>query len=184
MHSLSCRDVINSHDSVAIVLFHQEMGHFLLVRQFRPAVYASLLRKTMHTSTTTAGAAAPPFADAFTCELCAGIVDKDKSLEEIAQEEVLEECGYSVPLQSIKKLTAYPVSVGTSGSLQTLFFAEVYNSMKAQPAGGVASAGERIELLGLPLKNVEAFVMDENIPKPSSAMFGLLWAKAHLLGNA
>ena len=35
-------------------------------------------------------------AGAFTTELCAGIVDKSKSLEEIACEEVLEECGYNV----------------------------------------------------------------------------------------
>lgn len=31
-----------------------------------------------------------------TLELCAGIVDKNKSLPEIAAEEVLEECGYKV----------------------------------------------------------------------------------------
>jgi UDP-sugar diphosphatase len=32
----------------------------------------------------------------FTLELCAGIVDKKKTLAEIAAEEVLEECGYKV----------------------------------------------------------------------------------------
>lgn len=32
----------------------------------------------------------------ITIELCAGIVDKDKSLAEIAAEEVFEECGYKV----------------------------------------------------------------------------------------
>jgi nudix-type nucleoside diphosphatase (YffH/AdpP family) len=156
----------------------------LLVRQFRPAVYASILRKTMYKSTVDAGPAAPPFTAAFTFELCAGIVDKNKSLEEVAQEEVLEECGYDVPLQAIQRMTSYPASVGTTGSEQTLFFAQVDNSMKKQAAGGVASAGERIELLGLPLDSVEAFVMDPSVPKPSSAMFGLLWAKTHLIQRA
>jgi UDP-sugar diphosphatase len=32
----------------------------------------------------------------FTLELCAGIVDKKKTLTEIAAEEVLEECGYEI----------------------------------------------------------------------------------------
>ncbi len=32
----------------------------------------------------------------FTLELCAGIVDKKKTLAEIAAEEVLEECGYKI----------------------------------------------------------------------------------------
>ena len=42
-----------------------------------------------------------------TLELCAGIVDKQKPLAEIAQEEVLEECGYQVPLENIRKVTSY-----------------------------------------------------------------------------
>lgn len=59
-------------------------------------------------------------------ELCAGLVDKSgKSLEAIAQEEVLEECGYSVPLESIRRVTSYQSNVGTAGSRQFLFFATV-----------------------------------------------------------
>ena len=42
-----------------------------------------------------------------TLELCPGIVDKQKPLAEIAQEEVLEECGYQVPLDNIGKVTSY-----------------------------------------------------------------------------
>lgn len=44
---------------------------------------------------------------AITLELCAGIVDKSKSLREIAQEEVLEECGYHVPLERIEEVMTY-----------------------------------------------------------------------------
>lgn len=40
-------------------------------------------------------------------ELCAGIVDKDKPIEEIAKEEVLEECGYDVPLSNLKEVKSY-----------------------------------------------------------------------------
>ena len=38
-----------------------------------------------------------PGSRGVTLELCAGCVDKDKPLEHIAREEVLEECGYDVP---------------------------------------------------------------------------------------
>lgn len=44
---------------------------------------------------------------AITLELCAGIVDKSKTLCEIAQEEVLEECGYHVPLERIEQVMTY-----------------------------------------------------------------------------
>ena len=59
---------------------------FLLVKQFRAPVYLNDNSKT------------------FTYELCAGLVDKeDKSLEEIVQEEIDEECGYKVELNDILK---------------------------------------------------------------------------------
>jgi UDP-sugar diphosphatase len=43
----------------------------------------------------------------FTLELCAGIVDKNKSLEEIACEEVQEECGYTVKASDLQKIIQY-----------------------------------------------------------------------------
>lgn len=36
---------------------------------------------------------------AITMELCAGIVDKNISLADIAREELIEECGYNVPVE-------------------------------------------------------------------------------------
>ena len=42
----------------------------------------------------------------LTYELCAGIVDKECSWEEIAQAEMLEECGYDVPLSAIEEITS------------------------------------------------------------------------------
>lgn len=43
----------------------------------------------------------------FTLELCAGIIDKSKPFIEIAREEVLEECGYDVPLERIEEVLTY-----------------------------------------------------------------------------
>lgn len=50
----------------------------------------------------------PPASAGVTYELCAGLVDKpDISLEEIARQEVLEECGYDVPASKLKRITSY-----------------------------------------------------------------------------
>ena len=40
----------------------------------------------------------------ITFELCAGIIDKDSSLEQIAQAELLEECGYKIPLDKLERI--------------------------------------------------------------------------------
>jgi UDP-sugar diphosphatase len=81
-------------------------------------------------------------------------------------------------------ITSYIAGVGTQGATQTLFFAQVDESMKSSDGGGLAIDGEAIELLGLPLKNVDAFVVDASIPKSSGIMFGLIWAKAHLVQSS
>lgn len=50
----------------------------------------------------------PPASTGVTYELCAGLVDKpDLSLEEIARQEVLEECGYDIPASKLKRITSY-----------------------------------------------------------------------------
>ena len=66
-------EAVKSFDSVAILLYHSEKNAFILVKQFRPPVYLNDESKLC------------------TYELCAGIVDKDKSLLEIAKEEIDEE---------------------------------------------------------------------------------------------
>lgn len=50
----------------------------------------------------------PPASAGVTYELCAGLVDKPHlSLEEIARQEVLEECGYDVPADKLRRITSY-----------------------------------------------------------------------------
>jgi hypothetical protein len=82
------RDVVDAHDSITVVLYHVDMKSMLLVRQFRPALYASLMRAAEKEGKSVD----VPLVEGFTCELCAGLVDKDKAMEEIVKEEILEEC--------------------------------------------------------------------------------------------
>eukprot|EP00879_Flechtneria_rotunda_P013290 GHRR01013878.1.p1 GENE.GHRR01013878.1~~GHRR01013878.1.p1 ORF type:complete len:223 (+),score=60.33 GHRR01013878.1:224-892(+) len=72
-------DVVQAHDSVAIVLYNKELHSFIIVRQFRPAVYAVKLR-----AAAAAGQSDPDPAVGLTYELCAGIVDKPgKTLQQV-----------------------------------------------------------------------------------------------------
>lgn len=49
-----------------------------------------------------------------TC-LAQGIIDKDTSLQEIAADEVLEECGFRVDPADVKPLASYHAAIGFSG---------------------------------------------------------------------
>jgi UDP-sugar diphosphatase len=152
-------EAVRSFDSVAILLYHEDKEAFVLVKQFRPAVYLNDKTKLC------------------TYELCAGLVDKDKSLERIAKEEIDEECGYDVPLESIEKITSFYTNVGVSGGRQTLYFAVVNESMKIHEGGGIQD--EQIELMYLPINDFESFMYDENKAKTPGLMFAFYWYKSH-----
>lgn len=148
-------EAVRSHNSVSILLYHVEKKAFLLVKQFRVPVFLNDSSKT------------------FTYELCAGLVDKDKSLEEIAQEEINEECGYAVELKNILKITSFYTNVGISGACQYLFFAKIDESMKIHAGGGVND--EQIELMYLPIEQSDEFIFDESKAKTPGLMFSFYW---------
>jgi UDP-sugar diphosphatase len=81
---------------------------------------------------------------AVTYEFCAGIIDKKHlSNKEHAHAELLEECGYSVDINSMESVTKYRTGVGTAGAFQELFYVEVTNEMKKTTGGGNVSEQER-----------------------------------------
>jgi len=147
-------EIVEAHDSVAILIYHKEKKAFILVKQFRPAVYLNN-------------------DNGMTVELCAGIVDKKLSLEEIAKEEIEEECGYDVPIHNIERITAFHTSVGFAGSKQTLYFAQVDESMKVSEGGGVDH--EQIEVVYLPINEAKNLIYDESIAKTPGLMFAFMW---------
>lgn len=116
-----------------------------------------------------------PGSEGLTYELCAGIVDKSSSLQQIAKEELLEEMGYDVPLESIQKVTGYCSSIGTSGSYQTMFYCEVTDSMQKGQGGGSAVEGEMIEVIHIPASEAVQFTLDESKVKTSGLCFAFLW---------
>jgi UDP-sugar diphosphatase len=148
-------EAVRSHDSVAILLYHERKDAFLLVKQFRVPVYLNDKSKT------------------FTYELCAGLVDKNKSLEEIVIEEIDEECGYKVDIKNIQKITSFYTNVGISGGCQYLYFAKIDDSMKIHQGGGIND--EQIELFYLPIKDCEEFIFDESKAKTPGLMFSFYW---------
>ncbi len=147
-------EVLDVYDSVAIMIYHKQKDAFVLVKQFRPAVYMK-----NH--------------DGFTYELCAGLVDKDKSLVQIAKEEILEECGYDVSLESIQEITEFYTSVGFAGGKQTMFFCEVDDTKKVSDGGGIDD--EQIEVLYLPVSDAKKFMYDKSKVKTPGLMFAFLW---------
>lgn len=148
-------EAVLSHDSVAILLYHQEKEAFVLVKQLRVTV----LNKNPD--------------NGYMYELCAGIVDKNCSNIQIAKEEILEECGYDVPLEKIEKISSFYTSVGISGTYQTLYYAQIDESMKLNNGGGLEE--EEIEVIFIPKSEAKAFMFDEKYQKTTGVSLAFYW---------
>jgi UDP-sugar diphosphatase len=148
-------EAVITHSSVSILLYHKEKDAFVLVKQLRPAVLNA--NKT----------------DGFMYEMCAGIIDKDASDEQIAKEEVLEECGYDIPVESLEKVTSFYTNVGISGAKQTIYYGELYEHMKVDEGGGLLE--EDIEVIYVPRDEAKTFMFDETYQKTSGVMMAFYW---------
>ncbi|WP_104697061.1 MULTISPECIES: NUDIX domain-containing protein [unclassified Helicobacter] len=148
-------EIARTSDSVCIVLFDTDRKSFVIVRQFRPAVFYQNQE------------------DGYTYELCAGLVDKDKSLEVIACEEVFEECGYKISPQDLYFIGSFFSSTGVNGNKQFIYFANVNEKCKISTGGGIED--ECIEVLYLPLQDSLSFIFDQQIQKTTSLFLGIHW---------
>ena len=148
-------EAVISHDAVSVLLYHTDKKAFILVKQFR----APVLNANKE--------------DGMMYELCAGIIDKNIPNINIAQEEVLEECGYDLPLENLKRICNFYTSVGISGAQQELYFATCDDSMKVDNGGGLAD--EDIEVIYIPLKEAKKFMFDESYKKTPGMMMAFYW---------
>lgn len=169
-------DLLEVHDSVAILIHNTKKNTLIFVKQFRPPVYFGSIEQEDRKKETIDIEKYPPSLG-ITLELCAGLVDKNESLEQIAKEEILEECGYDVPLSSLIKIGSYRSGVGTLGSLQTAFYCEVTDEMKVSQGGGVGD--EIIDVIEMTIPEVQKYMEQDKIPSPPSFLFGIYWFLFH-----
>ncbi len=149
-------EVIKVGDSVAILIYNKTTNSFVLVKQFRPALYFNHKLP-------------------YTIELCAGLLDKDGlSLEEVASEEILEETGFKVEPKELERVTSFYTSVGSSGAKQTLFYIEVDEDKRVSKGGGVEGE-EQIEVIEIPIQNAKKMIFDKNIATTPGLMFAFYW---------
>lgn len=149
------------------------------MKQFRPAVYygqiCEYLEKTGSQIDSVKLVEKFPPKHAITTELCAGIVDKNLPWNEIAREELIEECGYDVPVDRIEEIIRFRSGVGTTGSLQVMYYCEVSDADKVKGAGGGVD-DELIDVHELTIDEArEMLKQGTEHTSPPAFLFGILW---------
>ncbi|KAH0568735.1 uridine diphosphate glucose pyrophosphatase NUDT14-like [Cotesia glomerata] len=163
-------DLSRVHDSVSIIIFNVTRKKLVFVRQFRPAAYyASLPEKFQDINT-----AKYPLEQGLTLELCAGIVDKDLPLIEIAGIELREECGYEAPSSAFTHIITYR-DIGSTTGKRTIFYVEVTDEMRKHPGGGDESEGELIEVIEMSPEEANAYISSGEVQSPAGFLYGVIW---------
>jgi UDP-sugar diphosphatase len=98
-------DLALAGDSVSIVIFNITRKKLIFVKQFRPAAFFACLPNREEIKEV--DLKKYPASLGLTIELCSGVVDKDKPLINIAQDEVEEECGYQAPTSAFQQIFTY-----------------------------------------------------------------------------
>jgi len=147
-------EIVESMDSVVIFIYKKDTDEFVFVRQFRAPIY---YRNNIGDS----------------IELCAGLVDKNISLIDIAREEILEECGYEVSNDRIEFVNRFSSSPGRSGAVSNLYYVEVSAEDKVSEGGGIHD--EDIEVLYIKRTEYQDFVNGLKHPIASGMSYMYLW---------
>ena len=171
-------DGIKSHASVSCLIYNKEKKCLLLVRQFRPVVFISKLieKQQPKSDDEPLDCSLVDPREGITYELCAGICDKSKSMEETVHEEIVEECGYQADMAKIYKIADTRLGVGLLGAMHSIYYTEVDESMRVSAGGGNASEGEFIDVYELPEHAVREFIRDStSSQKPPGLLFALTW---------
>lgn len=153
------------HDCVAIIIYNITRKVLVFVKQFRPPIY---IYDVPENERNCVDVNKYPGSLGITLEVCAGIVDKNLTLPEIAKEEVLEECGYDVPLTNLIEIAQ------TDNSPQmTTYYCEVTDDMRVHVGGGVDD--EMIDIVEMSVDDVKKYISQEHVKSPPSFMFCMYW---------
>ncbi|KAM7539340.1 hypothetical protein Aperf_G00000058084 [Anoplocephala perfoliata] len=175
-------DGIKSHSAVAILIYNRDRKSFVFVKQFRPVVYYAYLQNLDKGPNSVESNSTEP---GFTLELCAGIVDKPNlTLEQIAAEEVFEECGYLVDPSRLRKISTTVTNEGVTGVSGTAYYVEVGNEdLDPTAGGGNVEENECIEVVYWPVDRADELLTlsEKSIHVTGVTVLAVLWFHLHIL---
>jgi nudix-type nucleoside diphosphatase (YffH/AdpP family) len=158
---LQTREIYNSGDGAAVLLYNPQEKKIILIKQFRLPVY-------LNSET-----------DGFILECCAGLLD-NQNPEKTIINEVYEETGYRIA--NVKKIYEAFATPGAHMEKIHYFVATYTAAMKAGEGGGKQEEQEEIEILEFDYNQIPDLLREGKIID-SKTIILLQWAWLNLQDN-
>ena len=155
------RETYDRGNGAVILPYNRERRTVILTRQFRYPAFVN------------------GHPDGMLVEACAGLLDRDEP-EACIRKEAEEETGYR--LDRVDKVFEAYMSPGSVTEKLFFFVAEYRPNSKASAGGGLASDGEEIEVVELPLAVATAMIARGEIVDGKTIMLLQYAALTRLLG--
>jgi len=144
------RFLLRRPDAVCAVVHNTDRDSIYLVKQFRPGAFEK--------------------DQGWLYELAAGLIDGDETPIEALHREVEEELGFT--FENVELLHHFFPSPGIITERVFLFYVQVTDAEKVSPGGGLDSEHEDLEIVEIPIKELESF-MDTNPIIDGKTLIGL-----------
>lgn len=131
------RFLLRRPDAVCAVVHNTDRDCLYLVRQFRPGAFEK--------------------EQGWLCELAAGLVDGDETPLEALHREVDEELGFR--FQNAQLLDHFFPSPGIITEHIYMYYVQVTDADKVSDGGGLDDEHEDIEILEIPIRELDAFMV-------------------------
>lgn len=157
------------HQGVSILLYNSTRKVLVFVKQFRPVIYINKIPENERLGQV--DTKKYPAELGMTTELCAGIVDKNTTLEQIAVEEVDEECNYKIKPHQLEKVVTYRSDVSRQGTKQTLFYCEVTDDMR----GEGDKKEEDVDIVEMTVSEVRKYILQKDCSTTAILLHAIQW---------
>ena len=135
------RFLLRRPDAVCAVVHNTDRDSIYLVRQFRPGSYEK--------------------GHGWLYELAAGLVDGEETPVEALRREIEEELGFR--FQNARLLDHFFPSPGIISEHVFLYYVQVTDFDRISVGGGLESENEDLEIIEIPIADLEAFMLENQI---------------------
>ncbi|KAL3267277.1 hypothetical protein HHI36_011408 [Cryptolaemus montrouzieri] len=168
-------DIIETHDTVRIILFNAIRNKLIILRRFEPSVY--FLSIPHEDRKHEIDMIKYPSELGLVLELCGNVLNKtdEKSMMQEAKQTILQATGYNIPTDSLEYISSYKSEVGHKCGENHVLYTEINDEMKVASGGRIGE--HEVEIVEMTISEMRKYIQ-KSLPEMRSTpcfLYTMIW---------